>query len=182
MSNDEAKIWSKLQGKWSGTVSPELGGYPQQYNFVSYDKVEVTVLTNTMTAEFRFDLKETPHTMDIIIRHPEQQGQAQIAPYIFNFLNGDEEMEMCCPYGELERPKQFNKKHGGYVVMSKKALDPDQPDEDKERIAKLSDDEKVVDYIQVCGIFKPLAVDTVCCAITKNPLFLISSFLSSCPP
>jgi len=144
----KSKVWAKLQGKWSGTVSPELGGYPQQYNFVSHDKVEVTVLTNTMTADFRFVLTEEPYTMDIIIKHPEQHGQAQIAPYIFNFLPGDEQMEMCCPCGELERPKAFNKNHGGYVVMSKKEL-VEVPDEDKERIAAMSEDEKVIDYIQV---------------------------------
>jgi hypothetical protein len=53
---------------------------------------------------------------------------------------------MCCPCGELVRPTTFDQDHGGYVVMEKKAL-TDEPDPEKEEIAAMTEDEKIVKYI-----------------------------------
>ena len=94
----QERIHRRLRGKWSGTVTPELGGYGQQYNFVDNDtvrdndgtrlstltnppgQIEVTILTNTITAKYQINTSKEPYTMDIIIIPP---GQTQ--PQVFSF-------------------------------------------------------------------------------------------------
>jgi len=136
------KVHRKLRGKWSGTVSPDLGGYPQEYNFIDNDTIKVTVLTNTIEAKYQISTKQKPYTMDIIIIPP-GQTQPQVAPYIFQFQ--DEAMEMCCPCGVVERPTKFE--GGGLVTMEKKALVQDD-DEEKKLIEKMDIDEKIEKYIE----------------------------------
>jgi len=141
----QERIHRRLRGKWSGTVTPELGGYGQQYNFVDNDTIEVTILTNTITAKYQINTSKEPYTMDIIIIPP-GQTQPQVAPYIFRFESGNDDcMEMCCPCGVIERPTEF--KGGGMVTMERKAL-AEEDDEEKERISKMPEPEKISAYIQ----------------------------------
>ena len=95
-----------LRGFWFGKVHEELGGFVQQFEFVSDEDVRITVMNNTLDAKYSFDTSAELWHLDFAV--PSQPHQPPIR-HIMRFESENNEMRICSPYlvQHDQRPTDF---------------------------------------------------------------------------
>jgi hypothetical protein len=129
---------SKLKGKWHGSVSDELGGYIQEFDFLNHKDVMVFVMGHNYPGTFVVDAGQSPVHIDIQVIPPDAPpGYAPPpVPHIVRF-SGPGSLELCCPYMSQARPANFE--GPGYCVLKQGGM---AAGGDDESLKGLSADEK----------------------------------------
>ena len=128
----ENKIFRiRLQGRWRGRVSDELGGYIQSMDFDANGTVRIGVFGRSQSCTYALDLSQKPHMLTILFG---PDGKITNVPYIIDFQPGDSAIKMCCPYLVPDLPTDFT--GPGLVLMHK--IDTEEPTEDAVLQLKIS--------------------------------------------
>mmetsp|Transcript_18890 Transcript_18890/g.34992 ORF Transcript_18890/g.34992 Transcript_18890/m.34992 type:complete len:451 (-) Transcript_18890:73-1425(-) len=139
------RVFDKLKGNWYGQVAQELGGYIQTFNFLSESEVEVGVFDRKLMARLKLDVTQEPGWLDLLIQQEPGAPPAPEVKHIFK-IEGDE-LHLCSPYMTPpdQRPTAFD---GPALVIMKRGEVPEENEnvEEKQRIEKLSPEERVLEF------------------------------------
>mmetsp|Transcript_615 Transcript_615/g.628 ORF Transcript_615/g.628 Transcript_615/m.628 type:complete len:422 (+) Transcript_615:281-1546(+) len=136
-------FFAQIEGKWHGSVPMELGGYNQELNFVSIDKVFVKVFDKEVETKMRIDASRDPIHMDLFVPN----GGVDHEIFYIAKLEGDV-LHMCSPSftSPEARPTAFE--GPAHVTLSRGAEPVIVDDETKAKVEKMSVNEKVNHYIE----------------------------------
>jgi hypothetical protein len=132
------KFIHQIKGAWHGTVTEELGGYKQEMEFNLDSTVRVEVLGRSIIGRYNVDAEHEPSHLNIQVPMPDMPpGMPPPPPVPYIAKREGEELHLCCPYMQMERPAKFE--GPGHCIMKpgkiQKAVDAS--------IAALSGDEKL---------------------------------------
>jgi len=148
------KVCEALRGRWHGTVSEEVGGYVQEFDFASDAEVKVMVLGTTVDAKYALDVSASPHPhLDLSV--PSADG-SPVVRHIYQ-LDGDV-LHLCSPYMAPpdDRPTAFG--GPGYVKMvrGERKLSPEEVAK-RARVGRLSGEERVTSFLREVAAAVPAA-------------------------
>ncbi|GBG27592.1 Small glutamine-rich tetratricopeptide repeat-containing protein [Hondaea fermentalgiana] len=140
------RTFMQLSGKWYGTVSKELGGYIQTFDFKSETEVIVSVFGRDITARLNLNTVEDPMHLDLLVEPAPGSPPAPEVKHIF-YIDEDDVLHLCSPYMTPPEVRPTKFEGPAYVQMRRGSPPADNSKKEKKAaITKLSSAEKCLEF------------------------------------
>mmetsp|Transcript_15220 Transcript_15220/g.29532 ORF Transcript_15220/g.29532 Transcript_15220/m.29532 type:complete len:443 (+) Transcript_15220:240-1568(+) len=140
------RVFMQLEGKWYGTVSPELGGYIQTFDFKSDTEVIVSVFGRDITAKLNLNCASEPMHLDLLVEPAPGTPPAPEVKHIF-YIDQDDTLHLCSPYMTPPEVRPTKFEGPAYVKMFRGSPPMDTGKKEKKAaIDKLSANDKCLEF------------------------------------